>query len=145
MVVGSPADPVLRRATVRLEALDDRPIVALAKGTVTRELHDRALRAAGVRPRVVLETGNVEVQKRYAASGFGLALLPLSAVADVDKRRIRVRPLEGATFQRTVVAVVPRERYLPRPAKALLALIEGHRSRIEGTRASIAACASSSS
>jgi DNA-binding transcriptional LysR family regulator len=127
VVAGSPADPVMRRPAVRLDALQDRPVVSLAKGTVTRDMLDRALRAAGVRPRVVLETGNIEVQKRYAASGFGLALLPLSAVADVDKRRLRVRPLEGTTLERVVVAVVPRERYLPRPAKALLALIEGGR------------------
>jgi len=116
-------DPLLRRARVTLAALEGRPMVALEKGTVTRALLDRALREAGVTPRVVLETGNIEVQKRYVGIGFGVALLPRSAVADADGRRLATRPLEGAGLERAVVAVVPKDRYVPRPVQALLELL----------------------
>ena len=116
-------DPLLRRAQVSLEALDGRPMVALEKGTVTRDAIDRALRAAKARPRIVLETGNVEVQKLYAALGYGCALLPRSAVSDADRRRLEIRPLKGGNLERRVVVVVSRDRYVSRAAQALLGLV----------------------
>lgn len=116
-------DPLLRRAAVPLKALDGRDMVALERGTVTRDAVDRALRAAGAQPRIVLETGNIEVLKRYVGIGFGCALIPAGAVADADRRRLATRPLEGADLERTVVAVVPRDRYVPRPAEVLLEML----------------------
>ncbi len=117
-------DPLLRRAQVSLKALDGRPMVALERGTETRDALDRELRRVGAEPRVVLETGNIEVQKHYAAAGFGCAILPESAVASRDRRKLQVRPLKGRPLKRTVVAVVSRDRYLPRAAAALLDLLE---------------------
>lgn len=116
-------DPLLRRAQVSLKSLDGRPMVALEAGTVSRETVDRALRQAGTRPRIVLETGNIEVQKLYAALGFGCALLPAIAVPESDRRRLQVRPLKGSPIERTVVVVVSRDRYVPRVAQALLELV----------------------
>lgn len=116
-------DPLLRRKQVPLKALEGQPMVALERGTVTRDAVDRALRAAKVRPRIVLETGNVEVQKLYAAGGFGCAILPQSAVADADRRRMETRPLKGAPLERKVAIVVSRDRYLSRASQALLGLV----------------------
>ena len=116
-------DPLLRRAQVSLDVLDGRPMVALEKGTHTRELVDRALRSAGARPRVVLETGNIEVQKLYASAGFGFALLPESALLSNDRRRLQVRPLKGTPIERTMAVVVPRARYLSRSATALIDML----------------------
>jgi len=117
-------DPLLRRREVSLKALDGRPMVALERGTVTRETIDRALRAAHLRPRIVLETGNVEVQKLYAANGFGCAILPRSAVTEADRRRLEVRPVKDGPPERHVVVVVPRDRYVSRAAQALLQLVQ---------------------
>jgi DNA-binding transcriptional LysR family regulator len=117
-------DPLLRRGgQATLAALDGRPMVALERGTVTRDAIDRALRAAGVKPKVVLETGNVEVQKLYASMGFGCAVLPESAVTDADRRRLAVLPIRGAELKRAIVAVVPRDRFVPRAAQALLEMV----------------------
>jgi DNA-binding transcriptional LysR family regulator len=116
-------DPLARRAQVPLKALEGQPMVALEPGTVTRDAIDRVLRAAKVRPHVVLETGNVEVQKLYAANGFGCAILPESAVADADRRRMETRPLKGNPLERKVAVVVSRDRYLSRASQALLGLV----------------------
>lgn len=120
-------DPLARRGAVALRALDGRDMVALERGTVTRDAIDRAFRAAGAEPRVVLETGNIEVQKRYVAIGFGFALLPASALPDADRRRLVTRPLEpgGPDLRRTVVVAFRKDRYVPRPAQALLELLGG--------------------
>jgi len=117
-------DPLLRRAQVPLAALDGRPMVALQKGTETRDALDRELLRARAEPRIVLETGNIEVQKHYAAAGFGCAILPEGAIAKGDRRRLQVRPLKGRPLARTVVVALSRDRYLPRAAAALLELLE---------------------
>lgn len=116
-------DPLLRRREVSLAALDGRAMVALERGTENRDAVERGLRSAGVRPQVVLETGNIEVQKLYAANGFGFAILPELAVGAVDRRRLQVRPLKGSPIRRSIVVVVHRDRYVPRPAQALLELV----------------------
>jgi len=116
-------DPLVRRGHASLAALDGRPMVALERGTVTRDALDRALRAAGAKPRIVLETGNIEVQKLYATLGFGCALIPRSAVTDSDRRRLAVVSLKEKDLERRVVAVVPRDRYVPRAAEALLEIV----------------------
>ncbi len=122
-------DPLLRRGQATLAALDGRPMVALERGTVTRDAIDRALRAAGAKPKVVLETGNVEVQKLYASMGFGCAVLPESAVTDADRRKLAVLPIRDAGLERAIVAVVPRDRYVPRAAQALLDTVRGENLR----------------
>lgn len=116
-------DSLMRRSAVTLEALDGRPMVALERGTENRDAVDRALRAGGARPRVVLETGNIEVQKLYAAQGLGFAIVPEISLGAVDRRRLQVRRIKGAPVRRTVVAVVNRGGYVPRAAAALLELV----------------------
>jgi len=116
-------DPLLRRAKITLDLLDGRPMVALEQGTHARELVDRALRQAGARPRIVLETGNIEVQKLYASAGFGCALVPESALLQNDRRRLQVRELQDSPLERSMAVVVPRGRYLPRAATALIDML----------------------
>jgi len=116
-------DPLLRRSQIALDALDGRPMVALEKGTHTRELVDRAMRQAGATPRIVLETGNIEVQKLYAAAGFGCALLPESSLLTADKRRMEARPIKGNPLERSMAIVVPRDRYVSRAAQALIEIV----------------------
>jgi len=122
VVVCGKDDPILRRSRISLKSLDERPMVALEKGTATRDAIDRALRAAKARPRIVLETGNVEVAKRYAALGFGCALLPRGALSGAERRRLGVREVRDGP-ERRIVSVVPRDRYLPRAAEGLLELV----------------------
>jgi len=122
-------DPLTRRGHASLQAFDGRPMVALERGTVTRDAIDRVLRAAGAKPKVVLETGNVEVQKLYASMGFGCALLPRSAVTDADRRKLAVLPIREADLQRVIVSVVPRDRYVSRAAQALLDTVRGENVR----------------
>jgi DNA-binding transcriptional LysR family regulator len=81
------------------------------------------MRQAGAKPRIVLETGNIEVQKIYAAAGFGFALVPESALLSNDRRRLQVRPIKGEPLERSMAVVVPRARYLSRAAEALIGML----------------------
>jgi DNA-binding transcriptional LysR family regulator len=90
-----------------LSPLDGVAAVLLAKPSETRSLVERALRQRGVNLAVVMESGNLEVVKAYAAEGAGIAFLPEMAVTKEDRRRLEVRDLPD-DFPRRKIAVVRR-------------------------------------
>lgn len=89
-------------------ALDREPAVFLARPSETRALVDRGLESAGVRPTVVMESGNLEVVKAYVADGLGFSILPEMAIGLQDRTRMRIRPIDG-TFPERPIAVVRRQ------------------------------------
>ena len=63
--------PLAEREAVSREDLEGRAAVLLARPAETRAVIDRALREVGVEPRCVMESGNLEVVKRYVREGNG--------------------------------------------------------------------------
>ncbi|MEU7111934.1 LysR family transcriptional regulator substrate-binding protein [Streptomyces sp. NPDC046182] len=61
---------------LRLEALRDRPLISLPRGTGTRGMLERACARAGFRPRVVLEAADPRFLAQIAARGLGAAAVP---------------------------------------------------------------------
>lgn len=118
-----------------LARLQDEPAVLLAKSTETRALVERGLEAAGVRLRVVMESGNLEVVKAYVAGGLGLSFVPEMALTAADKRRLAVFPLP-ASFPARRLAVVRRKDRVPSLlATALLKLLAEEFRAAEGDEA----------
>ena len=74
-------DPLATVRTVTLRALQDRPLISLPVGTGLRSCIDDACSAAGLRPRITLETSNPGVLALLAARGLGVAILPASLAA----------------------------------------------------------------
>ena len=75
-----PDHPLRERPGVWLRDLADENVVTMRPGYGLRELADRLWTAAGVRPRVVLETGQLSIVHGMVRAGMGVALLPLLAV-----------------------------------------------------------------
>jgi DNA-binding transcriptional LysR family regulator len=71
-------DPLAARAAVTLEALKERSLISLPRGTGIRSLIDEACAAAGFRPRIAFEAGDPNVLARLAGKGLGVAILPES-------------------------------------------------------------------
>ncbi|MFG2772420.1 LysR family transcriptional regulator [Streptomyces sp. NPDC048350] len=61
---------------LRLEALRDRPLISLPRGTGTRRVLERACARAGFRPRVVFEAADPRFLAQLAARGLGVAAVP---------------------------------------------------------------------
>ncbi|HEY7488491.1 MAG TPA: LysR substrate-binding domain-containing protein [Streptosporangiaceae bacterium] len=75
----SPADPLAARTTITLEALLDRALICLPRGTGLRAILDEATGPAGLRPHIPFEAGEPFVLAQLAARGLGVAILPESA------------------------------------------------------------------
>ncbi|WP_206503422.1 LysR family transcriptional regulator [Streptomyces chrestomyceticus] len=84
--------PLARRTRVRTADLATQTLLLMDHTCAQRDLMDRELRSAGVRP-AVMEFLSVEALKRCAAAGLGVALLPAVAVADeVARGEVAVLP-----------------------------------------------------
>ncbi|MFO0980467.1 MAG: LysR family transcriptional regulator [Planctomycetota bacterium] len=84
VAVGPRRHPLFEGDIVTRAALAHQPLVLLGKGTSTRTLIDRWLEGCAEPPRVVLESSNLEVIKRYVARGWGVTVLPAWAITTPD-------------------------------------------------------------
>ena len=70
------ADPWVRRRTIAVTDLAERPVIALPPGTGIRRRFDQACAAAGVSVRVAFEASTPGAVADLAERGLGVALLP---------------------------------------------------------------------
>jgi DNA-binding transcriptional LysR family regulator len=98
-------DPLATARTVTLRALEDRPLISLPAGTGLRTCIDDACSAAGLRPRITLETGNPGVLALLAARGLGVAILPASLAAEheAELHVVTITQLSGSSGRRFIV------------------------------------------
>ncbi|MDX6393225.1 MAG: hypothetical protein QOJ73_4288 [Streptosporangiaceae bacterium] len=98
-------DPLGTARTVTLRALEDRPLISLPAGTGLRTCIDDACSAAGLRPRITLETSNPGVLALLAARGLGVAILPASLAAEheAELHVVTITQLSGSSGRRFIV------------------------------------------
>ena len=80
VVAMSSDDPLSARPTVDLAAVTTRPLIHYNAGHGLAAWVDATFAAAGLTPRVAVRTGQTSATATLAASGIGVALVPLSAV-----------------------------------------------------------------
>jgi len=74
----SHGDPLAARTTITRDALQERALISLPRGTGLRSCLDDACAAAGVHPHIAFEASNPDVLAHLAAQGLGVAILPAS-------------------------------------------------------------------
>lgn len=99
-----------RRASVSLADLAREPFV-LIDLPGSREYFLSLFRAVGAAPRVVRETGSLEMVRGMVANGLGVAALTTRPVLDVaeDGRRLVTRRLRAPLRPQSVVLAQPRD------------------------------------
>jgi DNA-binding transcriptional LysR family regulator len=82
-------DALATRKAVTLEAIRERALITLTRGTGLRSYVDGAFAAAGFQPHIAFEAGDPHVLARLAGRGLGVAILPRS-VADAHAAELHV-------------------------------------------------------
>lgn len=130
MVPVAPADHRLARAG-RIDARDLRGerwvgfrLNHGGRETFAHVLH-RRLAAAGLDEAEIVAVDSLTAQKRLVEAGFGLALMPVSAIGE-ELRLGTMAVLDAPAFATTIPVVLVRRRngFLNPATRALLALIE---------------------
>jgi DNA-binding transcriptional LysR family regulator len=116
----NPDHPLASRKMIDLRELSSERMIALERGSVTRERVDDYLSRSNSGTRPVLELSNFEVIKRYVAAGLGVAVVPEAAVL-AERDNIRAVPLrQGVSIE--VGLVYRQDRKLSHAARAFLEL-----------------------
>ncbi len=124
VLVSPPASPLAAADRTARSALADTPLILFDRASSYYELTTALLREAGVRPRGVIELDNVEAAKRMVAGGLGVALLPLTSVAEeIESGTLVGLRLEDAEPAPRHIGIL-RRRDAGEPSPALAAFIE---------------------
>jgi DNA-binding transcriptional LysR family regulator len=103
----------LRRVTPA--DLVGHPWVLFERGSSTRRVIDEMMQRDGIRPRIVMETENVEILKALTMIGMGLTILPYqSLVREARSGTLRIRRIQGVTLVRETGWVYVRGTRVPR-------------------------------
>lgn len=83
LVVASPVEQrsPTRRSYLRIEDLQDRPLVMFRPGYDLREATISACRAAGFEPKFAVEGGEMDAVLRFVEVGLGIAVVPSMVLA----------------------------------------------------------------
>ncbi len=107
---------------LRASALADLTLVVSPPGTSTRMLLEQALSAAGVTPRIAVETAAREAIVPLVLAGAGAALLPAALAREAERRGAVVRAPRPRITRR--IGLVHRPAPLSPAARAFLALAD---------------------
>jgi DNA-binding transcriptional LysR family regulator len=116
-----------KRHQVGVRELASHPLLLLDRTTSSRALVDLAFAVENLAIEVAMEMSSVEVLKRLAELGFGVAIVPrFSVQRERDTGTLRVLRLERFGAKRSVGALTPRAFAPTRAALAFLALARDH-------------------
>ena len=127
ILVVEPEHPFAARGRVALEEMSREQLVLFDRTSSYHELTNGFFRRAGVVPGGIMELDNIDAAKKMVREGFGVALLPHTAVADElgagVLRAVEIRDAEP--LRRQIVAVRRKDRGAPRGVvAAFLATLE---------------------
>jgi DNA-binding transcriptional LysR family regulator len=115
LVVTHPAHPLAKRRRLRARDLDGQPCVLFEHGSSTRRVIDEMCAREQIRPRIVMETENVEILKALVTIGMGMTIIPYQAVArEVRAGQLRCARLDGLSLVRETGWVYVRAPRVPR-------------------------------
>ena len=127
VAVCAPTHPLAKRREVAVRDLAPHPLLLLDRTTSSRALVEAAFAAEKTALRVAMEMSSVEVLKRLAELGFGVAIVPRFSVArETESGALCALKLRDFGARRSVGALTPRAFAPTRAASAFLALAQSH-------------------
>jgi DNA-binding transcriptional LysR family regulator len=137
VAVCAPDHPLAMRREVAVRDLAPHPLLLLDRTTSSRALVEAAFAAQRTKLSVAMEMSSVEVLKRLAELGFGVAIVPRFAVQrELDSGTLSASRLTDFGARRSVGALTPRAFAPTRAASAFLALAREHASHSSPRRSS---------
>lgn len=116
------------RASVTPEELTDFDFILREKGSGTRALFDSALLTRDISLEPIWESVSTHAILEAVAEGIGVSVLPFRlARPDVEKGRLRCKPIQGMNLKRKFYMITHKNKYLT--AEALLFMEQARQSR----------------
>jgi len=113
--------PWARRRGISLAELEGQPMVLRERGSMTRELFERAAAKAKIAPRVVMEIESREAVREAVAAGLGIGVV--SAAEFGHDQRLAAVPVAGGDLATREYVAWLRERRGLRIVRAFAAVV----------------------
>jgi DNA-binding transcriptional LysR family regulator len=131
VLVVDPEHPFAAARRIEMSALGSEQLILFDRTSSYYELTSALFRQAGVVPAGVMELDNIEAAKKMVQEGFGIALLPLTAVAgELGAGALREIEIDDAQpVRRQIVAIHRRDRTMQSgPVASFIGTLEAMRS-----------------
>lgn len=116
--------PLAQKESVYPEDLTDESMILTEKGCSYRILFENMLTQYAIKPRSIIETGNVQAIKQLTMSGLGITFLPLVAVEEEFlQHRLAKLNWKGPSFEMLTQVIYHRNKWISAPLKAFIELI----------------------
>ncbi len=126
VAICAPEHPLASQPTVSLKKLIAHPLLLMTGNSHSRRLIDQTLTKANVVPQVGMELESVEVVKRFAGIGLGVAIVPgFTVEQEVTSGALHALRLEWLE-PRAVGLIRRRQDYLPPAAEIFMRLLRNH-------------------
>jgi DNA-binding transcriptional LysR family regulator len=137
VAVCAPSHPLAKRRQVTVQDLAPYALLLLDRTTTSRAWVEAAFAAEKSKLEVAMEMSSVEVLKRLAELGFGVAIVPqISTKRELESRTLCVLELKGFGVRRRVGALTPRAFAPTRAASAFLELLRAYAPHSKPRRSS---------
>ena len=124
VLIAPPDHKFAKRSKIKVTDLQGEDFVLFERDVPTRKAMDRIFRSAGVEVHKVAEFDNIETIKRAVEVGFGLAIVPETAVIEAKKAgTLAVIQLAEKYWIRTVGVIHRSDKSLSLGAKKFLELL----------------------
>jgi DNA-binding transcriptional LysR family regulator len=134
LLVMYPNHPLAGKRVVPPADLDEEPFILFETGSITRHLVEDFFKRGGIRPKVIMETENVEIIKAMVRHGLGISIVPWqAAAADVAAQQLSYSRIAGNPLVRKTGWLYPKMARLPRTVTEVIRVFDTVRPRFEET------------
>lgn len=104
-----------------INRLQNEKFILLHPGQRLRQISNGIFTKAGVKPKILLETGNIETSVRLASAGAGLAFVPETFTArDSSFSQAKYLPVGEPPLTWTIGVAFKKDRYVTKAARAFI-------------------------
>lgn len=123
-ILSSTEHPFAQKDSVHPDDLNGETLILTEAGCGYRALFENILSQYAIKPRSIIETGNVQAIKQLTMSGLGITLLPLIAVEEeCSQQRLVKLKWKGPSFEILTQVLYHKDKWISAPLKAFIELI----------------------
>jgi DNA-binding transcriptional LysR family regulator len=127
VLITHPQHPLAKLKKAKISALEGQKVVAFEPDIPTRKATDKVLREHDVKVVTAMEFDNVETVKRAVEIDAGVAIVPLSTVAqEVSKQTLAAVQIEDADLHRPLAVIHKKNKVLSTAIKQFIAMLKGN-------------------
>jgi len=114
VLIGERGHPVFAAQVLTLPVIARYALITYSEQHAIGRRVNEAFATAGLAPTIAMRGTDVEIMKSYAATGVGLAVIPLIAYSRSRDRKLDARPVDHLFPTSTVYVLARRGAYWPR-------------------------------